>query len=66
SNSRPIAHPAPPTPHYVPRTTERDPNAMDVDAVCLEQAERDKQFKNSQCFGCGKQGHVSQNCPDKN
>ncbi|KAF9219088.1 hypothetical protein BS17DRAFT_718614, partial [Gyrodon lividus] len=23
-------------------------------------------FKNGQCFGCGKQGHVSRNCPDKN
>ncbi|KAF9224143.1 hypothetical protein BS17DRAFT_646370, partial [Gyrodon lividus] len=65
SNSRPTARPTPRNPRYVPRTTERDPNTMDVDAVRLEQAERDKQFKNSQCFGCGKQGHISRNCPDK-
>ncbi|KAF9227579.1 hypothetical protein BS17DRAFT_773981, partial [Gyrodon lividus] len=66
SNSHPTVCPTPQNPRYVPRTTERDPNAMDVDAVHLEQAEQDKQSKNGQCFGCGKQGHISQNCPDKN
>ena len=36
---------------------------MDVDALTIEQ--RDEMMRKGQCFGCGKQGHLSRNCPDK-
>jgi hypothetical protein len=42
---------------------ERDPNAMDVDAMSVER--RDEMMKKGLCFGCGGQGHLSKNCPNK-
>ena len=42
---------------------KRDPNAMDVDALTMEQ--RNEAMKKGLCFGCGKQGHLSRDCPDK-
>jgi hypothetical protein len=44
--------------------TERDPNAMDVDAMTAE--ERDTMMRQGLCFGCRKPGHISKNCPNKN
>jgi len=42
---------------------ERDPNAMDVDALTLEK--RNEMMKKGLCFGCGEQGHLSRDCPKK-
>ena len=42
---------------------KKDPNAMDVDALTMEQ--RNEAMKKGLCFGCGKQGHLSRDCPDK-
>jgi hypothetical protein len=42
---------------------EKDPNAMDVDALTLEK--RNEMMKKGQCFGCGEQGHISRDCPKK-
>ena len=39
------------------------PNAMDIDAMTTEQ--RDEAMKKGLCFGCGKQGHLSRDCPMK-
>jgi hypothetical protein len=46
------------------RREEKDPNAMDVDAMTME--ERDEMMKAGLCFRCKKPGHVSQNCPNRN
>ena len=40
---------------------ERDPNAMDVDRLTIE--ERTKLMKEGRCFKCKKQGHLSRDCP---
>jgi len=48
---------------YFPRK-DRDPNAMDVDAMELE--ERTKLMKEGRCFKCKKTGHLASACPDKN
>ena len=42
---------------------ERDPNAMDVDALIVEK--RAEMMKKGQCFGCGKPGHLNRDCPEK-
>ena len=42
---------------------ERDPNAMDVDAMTIE--ERDKLMREGKCFKCKQPGHISANCPTK-
>ena len=42
---------------------EKDPNAMDVDALSVEK--RTEMMKKGQCFGCGKVGHLSRDCPDR-
>jgi hypothetical protein len=41
---------------------ERDPNAMDVDALSIER--RDEMMKKGLCFKCEKPGHLSKDCPD--
>jgi Ty3 transposon capsid-like protein/Zinc knuckle len=41
----------------------RDPDAMDVDTLTAEK--REEMMKKGLCFGCGKPGHISKNCPDK-
>ena len=45
--------------HFIRR--ERDPNAMDVDALSLE--ERGKLMKEGKCFKCRKLGHLAKDCP---
>ena len=42
---------------------KKDPNAMDVDAMSVEQ--RADAMKKGLCFRCRKQGHLSRDCPDK-
>src|ERR1700689_5642075 len=42
---------------------EKDPNAMDVDAMSVEK--RQEMMRKGQCFNCGKQGHLSRDCPEK-
>ena len=41
---------------------EKDPNAMDVDRLTIE--ERTLLMKEGKCFRCRKQGHLSRDCPD--
>ena len=36
---------------------------MDIDILSTEQQE--EVMKKGLCFGCGKQGHISKNCPDE-
>jgi hypothetical protein len=52
----------------------RDPDAMDIDAANIEKMgtfkrlspeEIKKRRSEGRCFRCGKQGHISKNCPDK-
>ena len=42
---------------------ERDPNAMDVDALSIEK--RNEMMKKGLCFGCEKPGHLNKDCPNK-
>jgi hypothetical protein len=49
-----------PTRFYFQRK-ERDPNAMDVDAMTIE--ERNKLMKEGKCFRCKLPGHLAANCP---
>jgi hypothetical protein len=42
---------------------QRDPNAMDVDALSIKQQE--EAMRKGACFGCGEVGHISRNCPKK-
>ena len=41
----------------------RDPNAMDVDALTIE--ERSSLMKEGRCFNCRKTGHLAKECPQK-
>ena len=41
----------------------KDPNAMDIDAMTTKQW--DEAMKKGLCFGCGKQGHLSRDCPTR-
>ena len=40
---------------------QKDPNAMDINTMSTEQ--QDKAMRKGLCFGCGKQGHLSRDCP---
>ena len=42
---------------------KKDLNAMDVNAMSIEQ--RAEAMKKSLCFGCGKRGHLNKDCPKK-
>ena len=42
---------------------KKDPNAMDVDSMTVEQ--QAEAMKKGLCFRCGKHGHLSKDCPDK-
>ena len=47
---------------------KHDPNAMDVDTICVNQLtmeEKDKCVKEGHCFCCQKQGHCLKECPMK-
>jgi len=50
------------------RSPQRDPNAMDVDAIAvnvLTPEERSDLMRRGACFHCHQIGHISQNCPKK-
>ena len=47
---------------YFPRK-ERDPNAMDIDRLSME--EREKLMKEGRCFKCKETGHRANECPNK-
>jgi hypothetical protein len=49
--------------HWHFQKKERDPNAMDVDAMTIEK--RDEAMRKGLCFGCGKPGHLNRDCPDR-
>jgi hypothetical protein len=52
-----------------PQKWQKDPNAMDIDAIRttgkLTDKERTKLMKEGRCFCCHKLGHMSRACPDK-
>jgi hypothetical protein len=52
-----------------PPKRQKDPNAMDIDAICttgkLTDEEHTKLMKEGRCFRCRKLGHMSRACPDK-
>jgi hypothetical protein len=52
-----------PSNQYVQKPMQRDPNAMDVDALSIKQ--REEAMRKGACFGCGEVGHISRNCPKK-
>jgi Retrotransposon gag protein len=49
--------------YYFPQK-ERDPNAMDVDRLMIE--ERNKLLKEGRCFRCRNMGHQAYKCPEDN
>jgi hypothetical protein len=49
--------------HWQFQKRERDPNAMDVDALSMDR--RTEMMRKGLCFGCGKPGHLNKDCPDR-
>jgi hypothetical protein len=49
--------------HWHFQKKERDPNAMDVDAMTVDK--RDEAMRKGLCFGCGKPGHLNRDCPER-
>ena len=52
-----------PTRRWTFQKKEKDPNAMDVDALTIDK--RTEYMKKGLCFGCGKGGHLNRDCPDR-
>jgi len=50
--------------NFTPQRQERDPNAMEVDALTFEQ--RSELLRKGLCFSCKKPGHISKDCPHRN
>ena len=44
--------------------TQKDPNAMDIDAMSIE--EQNELMKKGACFRCKKTGHLSKDCLTRN
>jgi Zinc knuckle len=49
--------------YYFP-TKERDPNAMDINRLTVD--EQNKLMKEGRCFKCRKTGHWANRCPENN
>jgi Zinc knuckle len=47
--------------HWWRTNKRKDPNAMDVDALTME--ERGMLLRQGKCFRCKKTGHMAKNCP---
>src|SRR5271154_5132466 len=47
-------------PRYTSNTTTRDPNAMDIDRLTIEQ--RNQHMVENRCFNCHKVGHRAKDC----
>jgi Ty3 transposon capsid-like protein/Zinc knuckle len=49
--------------HWWRTNEKRDPNAMDVDALTME--EREMLMRQGKCFRCKKVGHMAKDCPSE-
>jgi Zinc knuckle len=54
---------APPAQKRFSFPEKKDPNAMDIDQMSIE--ERTRLMKEGKCFRCKSFGHLSQDCPNK-
>lgn len=56
-----VSHSRPqPSPNQNRTTSNRDPNAMEVDQI-----DRDEALRKGLCFHCGEKGHISFKCPKR-